>query len=101
VNAQVETRANSLQPFANNVCQVHCDAGHNRSPTLVLLALLHRGLSLREAYRRVFETRPDVDPLPNYRRLLRSVEVGRFCSMAAKQQRSAREMHACEWPGES
>ena len=39
---------------------VHCDMGHNRSPTLVLLTLLRRGLTLREAYRTVLRVRPSI-----------------------------------------
>mmetsp|Transcript_95343 Transcript_95343/g.240237 ORF Transcript_95343/g.240237 Transcript_95343/m.240237 type:complete len:293 (+) Transcript_95343:74-952(+) len=54
---------------------VHCDLGHNRSPTLVLAFLVSAGLDLRTAYRRVLRARPTVDPLPPYRRALRSHEV--------------------------
>lgn len=54
---------------------VHCDLGHNRSPTLVLAFLVSLGYSLREAYRQVLRARPSVDPLPPYRRGLRKLEV--------------------------
>ena len=53
----------------------HCNMGHNRSPTLVLLVLLRRGFSLRDAYRMVLGARPSIDPLPSYRRLMRDVEA--------------------------
>lgn len=39
---------------------IHCDMGHNRSPTLVLLTLLRRGLTLREAYRTVLRERASI-----------------------------------------
>ena len=53
---------------------VNCDLGHNRSPTLVLAYLLRIGFPLREAYKKVFRTRPTIDPLPNYRHGLVAME---------------------------
>ena len=48
-----------------------CNKGHNRSPALALAFLMvHCGLSLRAAYRRVLRERPGIDPLPNYRTAL-------------------------------
>ena len=55
---------------------VHCDMGHNRSPSIAILSLLRVGYTLREAYRLVLTAKPDVDPLPSYRRLFRTTEVG-------------------------
>jgi hypothetical protein len=54
---------------------VHCDMGHNRSPAVCILTLLRRGLSLRESHRYVLNSRPEVDPLPPYHRLFRTVEA--------------------------
>jgi len=53
---------------------VTCDLGINRSPALVLAALLQSGLNLRDAYRCVLRVRPKVDPLPPYRRGLQDYE---------------------------
>lgn len=66
---------------------VHCNRGHNRSPTLVLAFLVHFGLTLREAYRHVLCARPHIDPLSPYRHGLRNLEVqlrGK-CSVEAEE----------------
>lgn len=54
---------------------VHCDKGVNRSPTLVLAYLIRQGMSLRGAYQHVLRARPQIDPLPTYRRGLRALEL--------------------------
>eukprot|EP00933_Yihiella_yeosuensis_P033024 TRINITY_DN26728_c0_g1_i2.p1 TRINITY_DN26728_c0_g1~~TRINITY_DN26728_c0_g1_i2.p1 ORF type:complete len:283 (+),score=50.63 TRINITY_DN26728_c0_g1_i2:90-938(+) len=54
---------------------LHCDMGHNRSPTLALAFLVRHGLTLREAYRILLKSRPDVDPLPSYRQGLQDFEL--------------------------
>lgn len=54
---------------------VHCTRGHNRSPALVLAALVQLGCSLRDAYRLLMRARPDCDPLPAYRAGLRAFEL--------------------------
>lgn len=53
---------------------IHCNEGHNRSPTLVVSYLIQCGLSLRTAYQYLLRARPTVDPLPPYRRGLWSME---------------------------
>lgn len=81
--AQLEAcveEAAGLQPTADGSGMlrgvlVHCRLGHNRSPALALAFLVSKGLSLREAYRRVLSARPTVDPLPPYRRALRDLEL--------------------------
>lgn len=65
---------------------IHCDQvgisrphltaeGHNRSPTLALAFFLYNGHTLRQAYQRLLQARPDVDPLPSYRRGLVALEL--------------------------
>merc|ERR1712173_318531 len=54
---------------------VHCDAGVNRSPTIVLAVLVRQfRLPLREAYKLVLKCRDGIDPVPAYRRALRSLD---------------------------
>jgi len=54
---------------------LHCDQGINRSPTIALAFLLRQGMSLREAYRMLEAARPQIDPLPSFRRALLSYEL--------------------------
>eukprot|EP00927_Polykrikos_kofoidii_P044048 TRINITY_DN38128_c0_g1_i1.p1 TRINITY_DN38128_c0_g1~~TRINITY_DN38128_c0_g1_i1.p1 ORF type:complete len:353 (+),score=53.61 TRINITY_DN38128_c0_g1_i1:97-1155(+) len=68
---------------------VHCDMGHNRSPTLVLAFLVRSGLSLRQAYKKVLQARPSVDPLPSYRRGLEEYE------MSLHRAKSCGRSHRC------
>jgi hypothetical protein len=59
------------QPLQSKGVLLACNKGHNRSPALALAFLMvHCGLSLRAAYRRVLRERPGIDPLPNYRTAL-------------------------------
>ncbi|CAE7206022.1 unnamed protein product [Symbiodinium sp. CCMP2456] len=59
----------------DRVVLVHCDQGHNRSPTLALAFFVCNGHTLRQAYCRLLRARMDVDPLPPYRRGLEQLEV--------------------------
>lgn len=65
----------------NRLVLLHCDQGHNRSPTLALTFFLHNGHTLRQAYGRLLEVRPDVDPLPPYRRGLCALEAELYWSL--------------------
>lgn len=67
--------AGAVMPGKRRGILVHCDMGHNRSPTLTLAFLVSHGLSLREAYRHVLSQRQSIDPLPPYRRGLRAYEL--------------------------
>eukprot|EP01052_Picozoa_sp_SAG31_P016785 SAG31_NODE_1125_length_9770_cov_2.732499_4_plen_295_part_00 len=76
---------------------VQCDMGVNRSPTVVLAYLLLTSFTsvgtdcsartLRDCYRLVLAGRPDIDPLPAYRRSLRQCELenGQVCSVGADE----------------
>ena len=75
---------------------VHCDMGHNRSPSLVLAFLLMRGLSLREAYRTLLAARPTVDPLPSYRRALCRLELAQRGSCSIKSSEEPWAKHLTE-----
>ncbi|CAE7193405.1 ALKBH3, partial [Symbiodinium pilosum] len=68
----------AVQPAGSHgdrVVLLHCDQGHNRSPTLALAFFLCNGHTLREAYCRLLRVRMDVDPLPPYRRGLEKLEA--------------------------
>lgn len=68
----------AVQPaeaVGDRVVLVHCDQGHNRSPTLALAFFVCNGHTLRQAYCRLLRARMDVDPLPPYRRGLEQLEV--------------------------
>ncbi|CAK9008895.1 unnamed protein product [Durusdinium trenchii] len=66
----------AVQPMGteDRIVLLHCDQGHNRSPTLALSFFLYNGHNLRQAYQRLLQARPDVDPLPPYRRGLQTLE---------------------------
>jgi protein-tyrosine phosphatase len=49
-------------PAADQALFVHCRAGVTRTPTVAMALLMHHGLTLTEAHRRVFAARPEVTP---------------------------------------
>jgi predicted protein tyrosine phosphatase len=71
---RISLNTSSTLPQQQRGVLVHCNEGHNRSPTLVLSYLLQCGLSLRDAYKLVLRARPTVDPLPPYRQALWNLE---------------------------
>eukprot|EP01062_Namystynia_karyoxenos_P009651 TRINITY_DN13405_c1_g4_i1.p1 TRINITY_DN13405_c1_g4~~TRINITY_DN13405_c1_g4_i1.p1 ORF type:complete len:544 (+),score=129.17 TRINITY_DN13405_c1_g4_i1:99-1730(+) len=57
---------------------VHCEMGRSRSASVVIAWLmLHRGMSLSEAWRTVQRARPIVSPNPAFRRQLRLLDMMR------------------------
>uniref|UniRef100_A0A1A8ELJ8 Uncharacterized protein n=1 Tax=Nothobranchius korthausae TaxID=1143690 RepID=A0A1A8ELJ8_9TELE len=70
--------AEQIQQNQTGTTLVHCTAGRSRSPTLIMAYLMRgTGLSLRQAYELVLESRPFIRPnagfwrqLMNYEKLL-------------------------------
>merc|ERR1712039_979150 len=55
---------------------VHCANGSNRSPTIVVAFLMQsEGLRLQDAYRRVLQRRPHIQPLADNQRELARLEA--------------------------
>lgn len=82
--------------IASRAILVHCNGGHNQSPTLVLSYLLGAGLSLRQAYQLVFKSRPGIDPLPPYRRALLDLELSLSGGISTVNQEDHFHLHLTE-----
>jgi protein-tyrosine phosphatase len=54
---------------------VHCQAGVERTPTVVCAALVMMGWSLTEAYQRVLEVRPEAAPTDGQLAVLRALSA--------------------------
>ncbi|CAK9008455.1 unnamed protein product [Durusdinium trenchii] len=76
IRFHLQALQSAVQPMGteDRIVLLHCDQGHNRSPTLALSFFLYNGHNLRQAYQRLLQARPDVDPLPPYRRGLQTLE---------------------------
>ena len=62
---RVASRVNELIDSGEKVL-IHCLEGIDRSPTVVMVALMQKGLTVQEAKRKIQAHRPQADPHPNW-----------------------------------